>query len=131
MRKLHVPSCHSTRKFSGFQLRSVLRFYKTYVRKVLDDLIDPTVWQTMLDEISNIEKLLAEDFKKINNTALRDELESLNRSATQSLQEIQKILHVAEKQLEINKEQLRVNQDQRDIAMKQTQYLEQMQRDKK
>ncbi|KAJ5609868.1 hypothetical protein N7528_009134 [Penicillium herquei] len=89
-----------------FQIQSVLRFYKTSVQKTRGDIFNPDVWQNMLDEITKIETALTEDFRKINDTAVRNELETLNNSVTQSTQEIQNILHVAKKQLEVNQEQL-------------------------
>ncbi|KAJ5741151.1 hypothetical protein N7493_001023 [Penicillium malachiteum] len=108
-----------------FQIQSVLRFYKTSVQKTRGDIFNPDVWQNMLDEITKIEAALTEDFKKINDTAIRNELEMLNSSVTRSTQEIQNILHVAKKQLEVNQEQLQVSQEHRDIAIKPARFVEQ------
>ncbi|KAJ5691664.1 vegetative incompatibility protein het-e-1 [Penicillium malachiteum] len=81
-----------------FQIQSVLRFYKTPVQKTRGDILNPDVWQNMLDEITKIETAMTEDFKKINDTA---------------------------KQPEVNQEQLQVSQEHRDIAIKLARFVEQ------
>ncbi|KAL4732911.1 hypothetical protein BDV11DRAFT_210618 [Aspergillus similis] len=85
-----------------FQLRSVLRFYETRVRRVVHDTVDPKFWQGMLSRIQEIERTLTGDFKKINDSALRQELEMLNNTTRDSLENMQK-------QLGINREQLQGN----------------------
>ena len=83
-----------------FQLSSVLRFYKSSLKRVLEDVKNDSVWDEMLSQVTAAEKKLESDFMLINNTVMRDELVALRDTATASLGKISQFLSVTEKHLE-------------------------------
>jgi hypothetical protein len=92
-----------------FQLKSVLRFYGTWLAKLGRDVIQYEDWKGMLSEVQKREKIVDVDFMKINDSASRKELVELNKNASGSLETMQQLLLVAARQL-------RVAREQRDIA---------------
>ena len=60
----------------------------------------------MLSKVQAAEKTLKDDFEKINDAALRLELEKLDKNTKASLDIMQELLSVAEEQLHVNKKHL-------------------------
>lgn len=93
-----------------FQLRSVLRFYETSLGRYLRDLF-PKPWNQMKLDFEKLEATVNGNLSQINDFISRQELESLNKTSTESFGNMQKLLSVSE-------QQLRVAEEQRDIAQK-------------
>ena len=89
-----------------YQLKSVLRFFRHWLKNAGKDLIEMNAWPGMLTKITDCEKILGTDFEQINDIALRKNLEDLNQSSTRSLETLQKLLSVNEKLLSVNEKQL-------------------------
>ena len=88
-----------------FQIKSVLRFYRSWRGNLPRDLIDHEGWVGMLTKVQKLETTLHDDFEKINDAALRQRLENLDKNANESLETMHQLLSTAEKQLEVAKEQ--------------------------
>jgi hypothetical protein len=89
-----------------FQLSSVLRFYERSLKRFARDVRNQNIWDDMPSKVQAAEKTLNDDFKRINNTALRRKLEELDESTKASLGIMQRLLSVAEEQLHVAKEHL-------------------------
>ncbi|GFG00987.1 hypothetical protein IFM61392_01594 [Aspergillus lentulus] len=92
-----------------FQLQSVLHFYRSRRRNFGRAIIGKDQWKQMLEQIQKLETIIHLDFKKINDSRVRQELESISKSANQSLECLQDLVAVAGKQLETQNEILQVN----------------------
>ncbi|KAF4205081.1 hypothetical protein CNMCM8927_006595 [Aspergillus lentulus] len=92
-----------------FQLQSVLHFYRSRRRNFGRAIIGKDQWKQMLEQIQKLETIIHIDFKKINDSRVRQELESISKSANQSLECLQELVAVAGKQLETQNEILQVN----------------------
>ena len=90
----------------NFQLKSVLRFYVTWLAKLGRDVIQSEDWKRMLSKVQEREKIVDVNFTKINNSASRRELEELNKNASGSFEAMQKLLSVAQRQLQVSEGQL-------------------------
>ena len=98
-----------------FQVRSVLRFYRSRSGNLGRDLIHHEDWAAMLSKVTEREKTLDDNLKQISGVALRQELEELNNTADESLESMRAFLSVTRELRDIAKEQLQV---QKDLAKK-------------
>lgn len=99
-----------------FQIKSVLRFYRSWRGNLPRDLIDHEGWAGMLTKVQKLETTLHDDFEKINDAALRQRLDDLKENASRSLKTMQQLLLVAEQQLEVFKEQRDILSEQLKLA---------------
>jgi hypothetical protein len=102
-----------------FQLKSVLRFYRSWRGNLPRDLIDYEDWKGMLSKVQGLEATLDKDFKKINDAVLRETLEKLDKGAGESLKTMRELLSVVEQLLQLTVEL-------RDNSSKQLQVQENM-----
>ncbi|RYP21555.1 hypothetical protein DL765_002191 [Monosporascus sp. GIB2] len=100
-----------------FQFRSVLRFFRGRLRNLGRDLLQREDWNGMLSKVQELEKTLDGDFKKINDSVLRQKLEEINESAKDSLGFMRGLLSVAEEHLRVDKELLQLHKDAAKQAM--------------
>jgi hypothetical protein len=89
-----------------YQCRSVLRFFRKRLRNLGRDLIQREDWKGMLSKVKALEETLDHDFRKINDSVLRGELEKLNESTKGSHEFMRGILSVAEEQRDIQRKQV-------------------------
>jgi hypothetical protein len=94
-----------------FQFRSVLRFYRKWIAKLGRDLIQHEDWNGMLFRVKELEKAVDDDFKKINDSAARKQLENLSKNADGFVEAMKILLSVTEQQLEVEKEGLQVQKE--------------------
>lgn len=87
-----------------FQLRSVLRFYRKWVTRVMRDVSQHDDWREMLSRVKELENIVGNESKSVNTLASRRELEALNGKARKSLDHMQDILSVNEQQLQALRE---------------------------
>jgi len=90
----------------NFQFRSVLRFYRVWLANLGRDITRQEDWEGMLDNVKRLEQTVRNDFKDINDTTLRTELETLTKSADEFLGTMREQLNVSKEQREIAKAQL-------------------------
>ncbi|KJR87190.1 ankyrin repeat protein [Sporothrix schenckii 1099-18] len=95
-----------------FQIRSVLRFYQHRLEGYAGDVFRPRDWEQMRLKIEQLEATVNGNLNQINQFVSRQELESLDKTSTESLGTIRKLLSVSE-------QQLRVQEAQRDIIQEQ------------
>jgi hypothetical protein len=101
-----------------FQLKSVLRFYRSRLENLGRDLIQHEDWKTMLSTINDKEAIVRNDSEQINTVSSRQQLEGLSKKAKASLENVRKLLSVAKQMLQVLKEN-------RDILLKHSQTGEQ------
>lgn len=106
------------RHILDFQLKSVLRFYRSRLGNLGRDLIQHEDWKGMLSTINNKEAIVRNDSEQINTISSRQQLEGLSEKAKASLQNVRKLLSVATQILQ-------VLEDNRDILLKHSQTGEQ------
>lgn len=87
-----------------FQFKSVLRFYRRWLAKIIVDTARGENWEGMLTEIKKTKKVMDEHYNLMNTSASRIALEKLNKDAEESLKSMRSLLSVAERQLEVTTE---------------------------
>ena len=100
-----------------FQLRSVLRFYRSRLRNTGRDLIQHEDWKGMLTTINDKEAIVRDDSERINTVSSRQYLDGLSDKAKASLDTVQELLCTV-------RQQLQVSMEHRDISAKQFQTTE-------
>jgi hypothetical protein len=101
-----------------FQLKSVLRFYRSRLGNLRRDWIQHEDWKGMLSTINNKEAIVRNDSEQINTVLSRQQLQGLSDKAKASLENVRKLLSVATQMLQ-------VLEDNRDILSKHSQTSEQ------
>jgi hypothetical protein len=103
-----------------FQIKSVLRFYRSWRGNFGRDLIQYEDWEGMLSTIKKLEDGVRKDSEQINTFTSRQELEKQNESARKSLESMLELLTVAERLLQVQEEGLEVHKEglvvQKEIA---------------
>ena len=102
-----------------FQIKSVLRFYRSALGNFGRDLVQRDDWKQMLGSIKNLEKVVYDDSLHISTLSSRKQLENLAKSAEGSLEMMQRLLTT-------NEQQLQVGQEHRDISARQLSVEEQI-----
>lgn len=75
-----------------FQVRSVIRFYKTQLARLGGDVVQSEDWKGMLSRVQDLEKTFDDDLSKINDSLMRKELEALNEKTGQFLSDMRSVL---------------------------------------
>jgi hypothetical protein len=78
-----------------YQMKSVLRFYKASLKRVISDIRDPTVWKGMVEKIRGIEKEIRRQLATANEDAMVTTLNELQESAADINKNMQKHLQIA------------------------------------
>ena len=121
-----------------FQIKSVLRFYRSAMGNFGRDLIQREDWKKMHEEIINLEKTLNNDSQHISMLDSRKTLEALARNAENDRKTMQQYLVIAQEHLQVSKEQrdigvrqlsaqeehLQVDKEHRNVSVKMLQALE-------
>ncbi|KAI1821303.1 hypothetical protein F4861DRAFT_475858 [Xylaria intraflava] len=94
-----------------FQIRSVLRFYRSRVSTYIHDVLPTDKWEQMRLEIEKDEGIVNENLRQINEFTSIQKLQSLDRTTRDKLEEVRLLLSVS-------KEQLRVAEDHLGVAKK-------------
>ncbi|GAB0133156.1 hypothetical protein EsDP_00001571 [Epichloe bromicola] len=97
-----------------FQIRSVLRFYRSQFTTYARDVTTRDDWKQMQDRIIDLEKIARRDLNQINELVSREALDSLDYSSQENLRIMERLHSIAG-------QHLGVAEDQRDIAKQQLQ----------
>ncbi|QPG96741.1 hypothetical protein C2857_005142 [Epichloe festucae Fl1] len=97
-----------------FQIRSVLRFYRSHFTTYARDVLTRDDWKQMQDRIIDLEKIARRDLNQINELVSREALDSLDYSSQENLKTMERLHSIAG-------QHLGVAEDQRDIAKQQLQ----------
>ncbi|KAL7806803.1 hypothetical protein V8C44DRAFT_360370 [Trichoderma aethiopicum] len=76
------------RQVIDFQIRTVRRVYLTRLARLKEDTVRHEDWKGMIAKIQLTEQLFGNDFKQVNDAAIRGELEALNSNAERFLADI-------------------------------------------
>ena len=106
----HITSLYQ--HILNYQIKSVLRFYRSVIGNVVQDIFQGKDWKQMRKDIEDIEKILNAELEQINDSTVRKILENLSQIADASQETQQQLLEIAEQHRQISKENL-------DIAAKQ------------
>ncbi|RBR26344.1 uncharacterized protein FIESC28_00844 [Fusarium coffeatum] len=75
-----------------FQLRSVIRFHKVWVKRLASDILSPGIWKAMLTKIRDLEGIIDKDLKRINDISTRSEVSELNDKSSRLLDVLDRYL---------------------------------------
>ncbi|KAK0731925.1 hypothetical protein B0H67DRAFT_501978, partial [Lasiosphaeris hirsuta] len=102
----------------AFQLRSVLRFYKTRLGVIARDMVRYDDWEDWQKKITGLEDIVNKDLKLINAFVSREnleqhgeKLEKLRNASTQSLDTMRRLLATQEEHLQAAKETLELQRE--------------------
>ena len=90
----------------NFQIRSVLRFYRSTLGNFGRDLMQKEDWKQMQENIQNLEKIVNGESQHMGALESRKALCNLAKNAETSCQRLQNILTIAQEHLQVGKEQL-------------------------
>ena len=93
-----------------FQLKSVLRLYKSRPRRYAGDTVQREDWGKMLRNIKEFENTVDRTLMQINQFAVRRELELFSVKSTKTLETMRQFLSVSKDQVRIATEQLEIAQ---------------------
>ncbi|CAK7215098.1 hypothetical protein SCUCBS95973_002363 [Sporothrix curviconia] len=105
----HVVSLYQ--RILEFQIRSVLRFYKSRLKTYAGDAILPYDWEKAIQKIKQQEDMVNEILSQINQFASRNELEILDKASRDAHKTMKDLLLVQEQQLQVQTAQLRLQED--------------------
>ncbi|KAI1352971.1 hypothetical protein F5Y01DRAFT_303644 [Xylaria sp. FL0043] len=89
-----------------FQIRSVLRFYRSRLGRYVSDAIQIEDWNKMVSNIKEFEGTVDRTLAQINELVARLELEALSNKSRETLEVMQHLLLVSERQVRIAADQL-------------------------
>ena len=101
----------------NFQIRSVLRFYRSGLPNFGRDLIQSDDWKQMLKDIQDLEMIVHNESQQITTLSSREMLDSLAKDAEASLQTMQRLLAVAEEHRDISAKQLSIQEQQLQVQL--------------
>lgn len=108
-----------------FQIKSVLRIYSPWFKRIFGDIRKPKVWDEMKAKADQLEAKVRGDFDQMNAFASRQEQESVNKNlaslleaSAKYLETMQRLLSVSQAQLSVSADHLTVAKDSRDISQK-------------
>ncbi|KAI0447277.1 hypothetical protein F4803DRAFT_364494 [Xylaria telfairii] len=107
-----------------FQIRSVLRFYRSHLGRYAGDVILTEDWKKMKSDIKEFEDTVNGTLNQINQFVARQELESLNENSKRSLEVMQQFMSVSEEQVRLATEQLGIATKQLDISQRELEIQE-------
>lgn len=87
-----------------FQIRSVLRFYRSSFLNYVRDVVGHDGWKAKLDVIQGLEASVRHDLAQMNDLVARQVLDALNSSANKSFEALAQFLSLAGEQLQVAKE---------------------------
>lgn len=90
----------------AFQVQSALRFYSSYVKALLCDMVNWQDWKSMIKTITIKEDIVRQQFADLDNVIIRDSVENLSAEARLNYQAIQDQVSIMTKQLKTADEQL-------------------------
>jgi hypothetical protein len=86
------------------QIRSVLRFYRTWLTNLSRDVAHHDDWAGIVSKVKELETTVDNESKIINTVALRRHLEALNKAAEESLESMRALISLVKEQLQVSKE---------------------------
>ncbi|KAF2147926.1 hypothetical protein K461DRAFT_283068 [Myriangium duriaei CBS 260.36] len=107
-----------------FQMRNVLRFYRSFVKQLAHDSVSQTDWNQMAAKIKEIDDDVNEKLAQMNTMSSKRELERLNKQHAGTFDAMKGFLSNAEKQLSVAKEQRDIAQSHQRITGRQLQMQE-------
>jgi hypothetical protein len=99
----------------GYQIRSILRFYRNRISTFGRDLITLDDWKQLQLTIEDDEKTFDEKSKSIITTTIRDSLKNLNQKAAEFNKNIQSLESYAKLSLAVMEESRDIQKESRDI----------------
>lgn len=108
-----------------FQIRSVLRFYRSFIKQFAHDSVSQTNWQQMADQIKELDNFVSDKLAQVNTLTSMQELGRLNKQTAESFNVMKGFLSIAEKQLAVAEDQRDIAQDHQHIAARQLEVQDQ------
>ncbi|KAI8280633.1 hypothetical protein K4K60_004734 [Colletotrichum sp. SAR11_57] len=102
-----------------FQIKTVLRFYRKWVKKLVSDIIQHDEWEGMLSKIKEQEQIVRDESNHLQLVASGRTLQDISESAQQNYNDMRSLLSYAEDHLDVSTQHRDISAEQREILAKQ------------
>ncbi|PYH65211.1 ankyrin repeat protein [Aspergillus vadensis CBS 113365] len=100
-----------------FEVKSVLRFHRSWQRNFAGDIFQPEDWNGMVSSIKDLEKLVQQDAATISTEVSRRHLNEVEQSTRHNFESMQKLLPFAQRHLEVDIEALNLQRQMHEEAL--------------
>ncbi|OJI83882.1 hypothetical protein ASPTUDRAFT_190314 [Aspergillus tubingensis CBS 134.48] len=100
-----------------FEVKSVLRFHRSWQRNFAGDIFQPEDWNGMVSSIKDLEKLVQQDAATISTEVSRRHLNEVEQSTRHNFESMQKLLPLAQRHLEVDMEALNLQRQMHEEAL--------------
>ncbi|PWY70108.1 ankyrin repeat protein [Aspergillus eucalypticola CBS 122712] len=100
-----------------FEVKSVLRFHRSWQRNFAGDIFQPEDWNGMVSSIKDLEKLVQQDAATISTEVSRRHLKEVEQSTRHNFESMQKLLPLAQRHLEVDIEALNLQRQMHEEAL--------------
>ncbi|GAT24369.1 ankyrin repeat protein [Aspergillus luchuensis] len=100
-----------------FEVKSVLRFHRSWQRNSAGDIFRPKDWNGMVSSIKDLEKLVQQDAATISTEVSRRHLNEVEQSTRHNFESMQKLLPLAQRHLEVDMEALNLQRQMHEEAL--------------
>ncbi|OAR00404.1 hypothetical protein LLEC1_01355 [Akanthomyces lecanii] len=96
-------------KILMFQLTSIIRFYRGWLKQLGRDMFQYDGWKSMLESVKEAERTMKAEFMALNDAATVDALAKMTKSADEHTELLKSHLSLQQRQLELVSELVRVS----------------------
>lgn len=100
-----------------FEVKSVLRFHRSWQRNFAGDIFQPEDWNGMVSSIKDLENLVQQDAATISTEVSRRHLNEVEQSTRHNFESMQKLLPLAQRHLEVDIEALNLQRQMHEEAL--------------
>lgn len=100
-----------------FEVKSVLRFHRSWQRNFAGDIFQPEDWSGMVSSIKDLEKLVQQDAATISTEVSRRHLNEVEENTRHNFESMQKLLPLAQRHLEVDIEALNLQRQMHEEAL--------------
>ncbi|KAF4487677.1 hypothetical protein CGGC5_v005968 [Colletotrichum fructicola Nara gc5] len=102
-----------------FQIKTVLRFYRKWVKKLVSDITQHDEWEGMLSKIKEQEQIVRDESNHLQLVASGRTLQDISEAAQQNYDDMRSLLSYAKDHLDVSTQHRDISAEQREILAKQ------------
>ncbi|KAF4921083.1 Vegetative incompatibility protein HET-E-1 [Colletotrichum fructicola] len=102
-----------------FQIKTVLRFYRKWVKKLVSDITQHDEWEGMLSKIKEQEQIVRDESNHLQLVASGRTLQDISEAAQQNHNDMRSLLSYAKDHLDVSTQHRDISAEQREILAKQ------------
>ncbi|KAK1624188.1 hypothetical protein BDP81DRAFT_383228 [Colletotrichum phormii] len=103
-----------------FQIKTVLRFYREWIKSLVRDVIQHDEWEGMLCKIEQQEHAVGEESNRLHLIASGKTLKAISEAAQQHYNDMQSLLSIANDHLNVSREHRDVSKEQLELLIKES-----------